>query len=104
VRYTKVGNVCTLGFLVNAFTDTSSSNIVSITGLPFTAASNTQAMGSTIITSVNSGRENFVSYINQNSSTLNFYASGNNSSYVAVTHAMLSSSTQIFQSITYQTA
>jgi hypothetical protein len=89
---------------VNAFSDTSSSNGVSITGLPFVAASNTQAIGSTIITSVNSGREYLVSYINQGSSNLNFYASGNNSSYVQLTHAMLSGSTQIFQSITYQTA
>lgn len=103
LRYTKVGNVCTLGFLVNTFSDTTSASQIAITGLPFAAANDTQAMGTTIITSVNSGRSNLVSYINQGSSTMNFYASGNNSAYVGVQYTMLSSTSQIYQSITYQT-
>jgi hypothetical protein len=103
-RYTKVGSICTFGLLINNFSDTSSSSAIIITGLPFASASNMQAMGSTIITGVNSGRENFVSYISQSSSLLSFYASGNNSAYVSVTHAMLSGSEQIFLTLTYQTA
>jgi len=101
-KYTKVGNKVTVWFVASSFSERSSSNYVSITGLPFVSNGHMGhgTVGSVMYQSISTATPNI--YLNGGASYLNFY--GNTSggwSIMSYSHLSNSSSSIYGHAIYY---
>ena len=95
-RYTKIGNLVTVYALLQNFTDRTSGVGITVSGLPFTSASDSYHVGSTMHRYINAGGDSVMTYVTANQSDMYFYATINNASYVQVQHLHLSNSASLF--------
>ncbi len=102
--YTKIGRLVTVHANINTFSDRTSSNNISFTGLPFQVAGNSWASQGIMARFINAGGDSIVAYAQSNSTSLKIYAVLNNANYVHVRHNQLSStSSNLFVTVSYLT-
>jgi hypothetical protein len=97
--YTKVGNLVTLCCRVDTFSDVTSSNPVTIGGIPFSRKTGTSGMGSSIAQNVSDVNKQTV-YMQ--AANIVFYG-WNSGGYSKLPHSGLNSGAQIYLSVTYTT-
>jgi len=102
--YTKIGRLVTVHANISTFSDRTSSNNISFTGLPFQVAGNSWASQGIMARFINAGGDSIVAYAQSNSTSLKIYAVLNNANYVHVRHNQLSStSSNLFVTVSYLT-
>jgi hypothetical protein len=101
-KYIKIGNQVTVECELHTFSDTFSTNVVAIWGLPFT--NNTQAGAATVLfnnLNTDTGYSNIVGYIYPSNSLFRLYEVGDNINQNTQTHVDLTSTTNIKITATY---
>jgi len=102
--YTKIGRLVTVHANIHTFSNRTSSNNLSFTGLPFQVAGNSWASQGIMARFINAGGDSIVAYAQSNSTSLKIYSVVNNANYVHVRHNHLSSnSTNLFVTVSYLT-
>ncbi len=99
--YIKIGNSVTVGGNIWSPTNTSSNYPFAINSLPFSAKSGKSSTGAIIGASISGGSNGYSVYISGGTSQLFFYESPSSSGYHVLTHADLTSSSDIHFAITY---
>jgi hypothetical protein len=104
-RYTKVGNLVTIRFQVDTFSDLSTASAVVINGLPFASSSTSKTSQGVLGRFMDGGGDAIVAYMAQNASSVTFYKTANNSGYVQVQHNHLTSASALaVVTLTYEAA
>lgn len=100
--YMKVGRIVVVTAFLNNFSNTTSTNGIRITGLPFTSSSGQRSVGSTMMQQISTNTIDNV-YLSHNSSELAFYAT-TTGNFVHMKHSDLNStSSEIYLTMTYKT-
>jgi hypothetical protein len=103
-RYTKIGNLVRVSFLVTPSAVTSSSTYFDITGLPFAAASDgdANAVGSVMSQYTLPKESQLVAYIAYTNSSVRFYEC-DTGAWQRLQHSDFSASSDLYVNITYET-
>ena len=103
--YTKVGNLVTLNVNLHTFSDRTSTDVINISGLPYTTSSNNRAVGAVMHRYIDDSGEDVTSWVESNVSAIKFYLNSQSSNWAQLKHNdLMSASAQIYMTITYQAA
>jgi hypothetical protein len=102
--YTKIGRLVTLHAYIHTFSNRTSSDLISFTGMPFQVAGNSWSSQGIMARYINAGGDSIVAYAQSNATSLKIFSVVKNTNYVHVRHNHLSSnSSNLFVTITYLT-
>ena len=102
--YVKIGKIVTIRANLSNFTNSSNTNSVEITGLPFTSASNNYGVGACMIRFVNTGGQEYVNtYLGNSTASMFLYASdtSSNANWAAVSYSMANQDWDIIFTMSY---
>jgi len=103
--YTKIGNLVTVNLNISTISDRTSTNVFTITGLPYTSSSNNRAIGAVMHRYIDDAGEDVTAWVDINVSSLKFYLSQQSNNWAQLRHVdFMSASAEIYMTVTYQAA
>lgn len=103
--YVKVGKMVTVNVYVQAFSNRTSGNHITIGNLPFTSASSVNGSGSVMGRYINNGGDSICVYVSANNTNMSLWTTLKGGNYTGIGHNDLNSaSANLFITHTYQSA